>query len=90
MRITGARDLGLYVRDRRRDLGMTQSDLAEAAGVSRRWLLDLETGKKTTQMDLIFRTLDALGLTLEARPASPAGRVDLDALLRGLDRSADA
>lgn len=89
MRITDARDLGLYVRDRRRDLGMTQAELAEAAGVSRRWLLDLETGKETARVGLVLRTLDALGLTLDVRPDVRPGDIDLDALLRGMEGTTD-
>lgn len=45
MRIGSSRDLGLYVRDHRRDLGMTQAGLAAEARVSRHWLSDLEAGK---------------------------------------------
>lgn len=83
MRITSARDLGSYVRDRRRRLGQTQTELAAAAQVSRRWLADLEAGKPTVAIGLVFRTLDALGLMLEARPAGQApGQIDLDEHLR--------
>lgn len=91
MRLTSARDLGLYVRDRRRDLGMTQAHLAETAGVSRRWLLGLENGKPTTQIGLVFRTLEALDLLIEVRPDVPTpGAVDLDELLRGINAPRDA
>jgi HTH-type transcriptional regulator/antitoxin HipB len=90
MRIASTRDLGFYVRDRRRDLGMTQGDLAAAARVSRRWLSDLEAGKATAEIGLIFRTLHALGLVLDAQPAEDLPPdVDLDDLLRGLGTSRD-
>lgn len=85
MRITNARDLGLYVRDRRREFGLSQAALADLAGVSRRWMSGLEAGKETTQIGLVFRTLDALRLALDARAVVPAGDVDLDVLLGGLD-----
>lgn len=82
MRIANARDLALLIRDRRRQRGMTQADLAEAAGVSRRWLLNLESGKPTAEIGLIFRTLDALGLSLEVHgEAGQSGDVDLDSWL---------
>lgn len=88
--MTSARDLGLYVRDRRRDLGVTQAQLAQSAGVSRRWLLGLENGKPTTQIGLVFRTLEALDLLIDVRPDAPApGAVDLDALLRGINAPPD-
>ncbi|MEV4642464.1 helix-turn-helix transcriptional regulator [Actinoplanes sp. NPDC049548] len=84
MRITSARDLGLAVRQARQDRGQTQADLATAAGVSRRWLSDLESGKATAEFGLILRTLDALGIGLDAFPVEPApGEPDLDALLGG-------
>jgi y4mF family transcriptional regulator len=94
MRIASSRDLGLYVRDRRRNLGKTQTDLSTAAGVSRRWLSDLEAGKATVEIGLILRTLHALGLVLDAQPnAQPneAGpdEVNLDDLLGSLRTSRD-
>jgi HTH-type transcriptional regulator/antitoxin HipB len=83
MRLASARDLGLDVRDRRRRLGMTQSDLGAAAQVSRRWLSDLEAGKPTVEVGLVFKVLHALELTLEASPTETGpGDFDLDDLLR--------
>lgn len=82
MRIASARDLGLAVRQVRHDRGQTQAELAAAAGVSRRWLSDLEAGKATAEFGLILRTLDALEVGLDAFPVGPrAGELDLDALL---------
>lgn len=83
MRLNNARDLGLYVRNRRRRLGTTQAGLAASAQVSRRWLSDLEAGKATAEVGLVFRVLHALNVVLDASPAQrPPGRVDLDELLR--------
>lgn len=82
MRIANARELGLAVRQTRQDQGQTQTELAAAAGVSRRWLSDLEAGKASAEFGLILRTLHALGLGLDAYPVEPApGELDLDALL---------
>jgi y4mF family transcriptional regulator len=83
MRLASVRDLGLYVRDRRRRLGMTQIDLSTAAQVSRRWLSDLEAGKATAEVGLVFKVLHALELTLEARPAETGpDDINLDDVLR--------
>ncbi|MGH3679726.1 MAG: helix-turn-helix domain-containing protein [Natronosporangium sp.] len=85
MRIVNARDLGLYVRDRRRHRRQTQTELAAAARVTRRWLADLEAGKPTIQIGLVFRTLDALGLVLDAQSDEPGPeQLDLDEHLRRL------
>lgn len=87
MRITNPRDLGRYVRERRRDRGETQAALAKAAGVSRRWLADLEAGKPTAEVGLVFRALAALDLMIDARPAdSSPDHFDLDEHLRAVMR----
>jgi y4mF family transcriptional regulator len=81
MRIATARDLGLVVRQSREDRGQTQAQLATEAGVSRRWLSDLEAGKATAEVGLVLRTLHALGLGLNTYPMEPgADGIDLDAL----------
>lgn len=82
MRIASSADLARHVRARRRDLGMTQTDLAEAARVSRRWVSDLESGKDTAEFGLVIRAIQALGLTLDALPYEPPrDNIDLDELL---------
>jgi HTH-type transcriptional regulator / antitoxin HipB len=85
MRITNARELGQYVRERRRLHRQTQADLAAAAAVSRRWLADLEAGKPTVEIGLVFRTLATLELVFDVRPrSSTPGVIDLDEHLRTL------
>jgi HTH-type transcriptional regulator / antitoxin HipB len=62
---------------------MTQADLSASAQVSRRWLSDLEAGKPTAEIGLVFKVLHALELTLEASPAELGpGDFDLDDVLR--------
>ncbi len=85
MRIASARDLGLFVRQSRQDSGRTQAELAAEAGVSRRWLSDLEAGKATAEFGLVLRTLHALNIGLDASPIGPdPGNIDLDTLLDDL------
>jgi y4mF family transcriptional regulator len=81
MRISNSGDLGIFVRDERRRLDMTQTDLGAAADVSRRWLSDLETGKATAEVGLVFRVLHALGMVLEVSSASTTD-FDLDDVIR--------
>lgn len=84
MRIDNVQYLGLYVRDQRQELGLTQTDLCAAAKVSRRWLSDLEAGKATAEVGLVLRVLHALGLTLEANRYAPTPvDIALDERLRG-------
>ena len=66
MRIRTPLDLGLVIRHRRRKLGLSQSALAEMAGVGRQWLVAVERGKARAEVGLVLRTLDVLDLTLSA------------------------
>ncbi len=66
-RINDPKALGALVRSRRRELGLTQTQLAGVAGTTLRFLSELERGKKTAQLDGVMRVLGALGLDLVAR-----------------------
>ncbi len=84
MKINSTRDLAATVRGRRRDLGLSQAELASRAQVSREWVNGFEAGKATVAFGLVIRVLDALGLgfDLVVRDGAPdAASVDLDALL---------
>jgi y4mF family transcriptional regulator len=80
MRLATAEDLGRYLRDRRRELGLTQSRLSDLAEVSRRWLSEVEAGKATAEIGLVFRLLRALDVTVEAN-SSRLAQFDLDAII---------
>src|SRR6202023_1256076 len=64
MRARSIRDFAAAVRGRRRDLGMSQAELAAHAGVSRKWIYEFEAGKPNAELGLILRVVDALGLQL--------------------------
>lgn len=66
------RDLGHLVRQVRTLRRMTQASLASNVGASRKWIIDLEAGKPTADLSLVLRTLNALGLDLDARVRQPA------------------
>lgn len=75
MAITTTSVLGEMIRSRRTTLGLRQQDLALAANVGIRFIVDIENGKETSQVGLVLRLLQALGiqLTAEMSPA-PAAR----------------
>jgi HTH-type transcriptional regulator / antitoxin HipB len=56
--------LAAGVRQRRRQLGLRQDELADLAGVSARFVYALENGKPTLQLDKVRAVLAALGLHL--------------------------
>lgn len=66
-RADAAAALGSLVRARRRALRLRQSELADLAGVSERFLHALENGKLTVQLDKLIDVLDAVGLHLQVR-----------------------
>jgi HTH-type transcriptional regulator/antitoxin HipB len=66
-------DLGRAVRQARRDRGLTQDDLALASGTGRRFVFDLEHGKRTVRLHSVLAVLAALGLSVELHPATGEG-----------------
>lgn len=50
------------VRGRRKELGLTQQDLADLAGASDRFVRDFENGKPGVRLDKVLDVLDVLGL----------------------------
>ncbi|MCI2148766.1 MAG: helix-turn-helix domain-containing protein [Bifidobacterium crudilactis] len=59
-------DIGLAIRQRREQLGLSQEALAARAGVSRSWLAKVETGKTSFDFRMVLMVFSALQLKLEA------------------------
>jgi transcriptional regulator with XRE-family HTH domain len=57
-------DLGLVVRSVRRTSKIRLDDLAATAGVSKQFASDVEHGKPTVQLGLVFKLLSELGVPL--------------------------
>jgi HTH-type transcriptional regulator/antitoxin HipB len=70
--IKSPQELGDALRSARKRLGLTQSQLALAAGVGVRFIVDLESGKPTVRLDSVLRVIDALGgvIDLDGLPSS--------------------
>jgi HTH-type transcriptional regulator / antitoxin HipB len=60
--------LGASIRTRRRELGVTQDDLAASIGVSRRVIGQLENGKETVHVGIVLRAARAVGLDVGVQP----------------------
>ena len=56
--------LGRLVRETRTSQGLTQSQLASVSGVGRRFISDLEAGKKSCHLDKTLAVTAMLGLEL--------------------------
>jgi len=60
MLATNANDVGNIVRRRRTEAGLSQTELADKIGVSRKWIADLEKGHPRAQLQLVLDALNAL------------------------------
>ena len=58
------KEIGQFVRGIRRAQGLRQDQLAAAAGVGVRFLVEVERGKPTAQLGKVLAVLDVLGCTL--------------------------
>ena len=62
--------LSEFVKERRKQLNLTQIDLAEKAGVGLRFVRELEQGKQTLRMDKINQVLALFGHEVGAVPTT--------------------
>jgi y4mF family transcriptional regulator len=56
--------LSKFSKEKRKKLGLTQTQLAERSGVGLRFVRELEQGKKTLQMDKVNQVLHLFGYEL--------------------------
>ncbi|MEN2388183.1 helix-turn-helix transcriptional regulator [Comamonas sp. A7-5] len=84
--------LGTALRIARKQLGLTQPQLALAAGVGTRFIVDLESGKPTVRLEHVLRVIDALGGELQLGGLPEAAHEDAAgqaaAATEGADRDA--
>lgn len=50
-----------FIKNKRKNLGLTQIDLAGKVGVGLRFVRDLEQGKATLRLDKVNQVLDLFG-----------------------------
>jgi len=65
-------DIGRLARQTRRDLGVTQRDLALTSGTGLRFIIELEKGKETAEIGKVLTVLQTLGIQITLTP--PATR----------------
>ena len=64
MKIKTTEELGAAIRSRRKELKVSQKDLAMASGTGLRFIIELEKGKPTCQSGKMLDVLQALGIGL--------------------------
>ncbi|MBK8093213.1 MAG: helix-turn-helix transcriptional regulator [Verrucomicrobiaceae bacterium] len=96
MQIRTPKEIGLLIRDQRKQLGWTQEVFAKRLGVSRLWVVQLEQGKATAQIGLVMRALNELDVPIQVdvlpkigprravdyRDSPPSMQIDLDSIIR--------
>ncbi|MEN9493223.1 MAG: hypothetical protein RJA63_3672 [Pseudomonadota bacterium] len=73
---TTTQQLGEAIRAARKQLNLTQSQLALAAGVGVRFIVDLEGGKPTVRLETTLRVIQSLGGDLVLIGLQAAGGAD--------------
>ena len=63
-----SRKLGQVVRHERKAQGLRQAELAAAARVGIRFIVDLEAGKPTLQLEKVLHVLATLGCDVAVTP----------------------
>jgi HTH-type transcriptional regulator / antitoxin HipB len=68
MQLRNLTQLGALIRQRRGEQGMTQQQLAERIGVTRRWVVQVESGNGNPTTNHLFKCLDVLGIQIGELP----------------------
>ena len=59
-----SKEIGEFVRSRRKAAGLNQRELGELAGVGTRFVSELERGKETARLDAVNKVVAVFGKTL--------------------------
>lgn len=62
-----ATDIGQIIKLTRKKLGVTQRQLALTSGTGLRFIIELEQGKPTCQLEKVLTVLRTLGLRVEIK-----------------------
>lgn len=58
---------GELLRERRRQLGLSQAEVASQVGASRQWVIDIEKGKERAELGMAFKLAQVLGVQFKAQ-----------------------
>ena len=74
LQMSSAKELGIAMRSARTGAGFTLANAAQALGISKQTLSDLELGTGTVTLALAFKALNALGVSMFVVPARENSR----------------
>lgn len=65
MGYTSTESIGALVKQTRKQLSITQKDLALTSGTGLRFIIELEQGKSTCQLGKVLTVLNTLGIKIQ-------------------------
>jgi y4mF family transcriptional regulator len=68
--------IGKLIRETRKNLGVTQKDLALTSGTGIRFIIDLEKGKDTCEIGKALKVLNTLGIKITLTPPPTSAKED--------------
>ena len=71
--VRSSAELGALLRARRKQQALTQLDIAGLGNTGNRFVVELENGKPTAQLQKVLDLVDLLGLELVLRPKGGGG-----------------
>ena len=63
-RMATMKEIGAFIAKTRKEQGVSQLELSQAADTGRRFIVELEGGKDTIRAGKLLRVLDALGVDI--------------------------
>ncbi|NEX61085.1 helix-turn-helix domain-containing protein [Noviherbaspirillum galbum] len=72
VKVNTTMEVGAVIQRSRKEQGLTQIDVAGLAGLGERFVVELEQGKETIQMQKAMNVLDLLGLEVVIRKKGAA------------------
>lgn len=76
MNIRNTTDLGTVIRARRKELKVSQRELAMICGTGVRFIIEVEQGKATCQVGKVIEVINALGMNIKV-PSPGSGDEDV-------------
>lgn len=64
------KNIGQFIKQKRKQVGLTQAELAKTAGVGLRFVRELEGGKETLRCDTVNQVLALFGMRLGPVPSN--------------------
>ena len=60
--------VGNLIRQTRKELNLTQKDLALSSGTGQRFIVDLEKGKPSCEFEKVLNVIQTLGISIQLSP----------------------